>query len=215
MRLFIAEGAFMSILRSWGFETIEEFAFMQRPPKGPHQRSMAPLHERDWCKWNARENLLQHNRDLRKVVQFYRRQRRNRVELIAKQVKRIINLSSRGGWFVRPEGPYQPEALIRLGSMRVDHAAGAVVAKGCRLRPDGDRVSEIFVFPHVMSGKERTAPVMTVGGLTLSEHRQFQANCRWHGRQAGSLSRAYSLKGRKYETRGKSKRTLGAKGPDR
>lgn len=211
MKLFIAEGAFMAILRSWGFETIEEFAFMQRPPEGPHQRSMAPLHERDWCKWNARENLLQHNRGLRRVVQFYRRQRRNRVELIAKQVKRIIDLSSRGGWFVRPEGPYRPEAPIRLGSMRVDHAAGAVVAKGCRLRPDGDKVSEIFVFQTVMSGKPMTLPVPMVDGFTLSENRQLKANVRWHARLRTTFN--HSLKGRKYETRSKRQRPKGCVKP--
>lgn len=211
----IGKGAFDALLRSWGYADFEEFAYAKRPQKGPWGRAVSEIRRKEWLRWSVRENLLRHNRELRREVQFYRRLRRNRVRIIASQVKRMVDLSSAGKWVIKPETAFSPACNIRLGSMKIDDLSGhgAVVAKGCRLSPSGERQSEIFVFPHVMSGKERTAPVMTVGGLTLSEHRQFQANCRWHGRQANSFSRAYSLRGRKYETRGKSKRILGAKGP--
>lgn len=211
----LGEGAFDALLKSWGYSRFEDFAYEKRPKKGAVPRSMEDIRRKEWLRWSVRENLLRHNRGLRRVVQFYRRMRRNRVRIIASQVKRMIDLSSRGKWVIKPETAFSPACNIRLGSMKIDDLSGhgAVVAKGCRLRPNGDRLSEVFVFPHVLCGKERTAPIMTVGGLTLSENRQFQANCRWHGQQAGTFTRLYSLKGRKYETRGKSKRTLGAEGP--
>ena len=213
----IGRGAFDALLRSWGYADFEAFAYANRPQKGPWGRSLVEVRRKEWLRWSVRENLLRHNHELRREVQFYRRLRRNRVRIIAGQIKRMIDLSSAGRWVIKPQTEFSPACNIRLGSMKIDYlnGRGVVAAKGCCLSPNGERQSEIFIFSHVMSGKERTAPVMTVGGLTLSEHRQFQANCRWHGRQAGSLSRAYSLKGRKYETRGKSKRTLGTKDPGR
>lgn len=211
----IGKGAFDALLKSWGYADFEAFAYAKRPQKGPWGRPLVEVRRNEWLRWSVRENLLRHNHELRREVQFYRRLRRNRVRIIAGQIKRMIDLSSAGKWVIKPETALSPACNIRLGSMKIDdlNGHGAVVAKGCRLSPNGERQSEIFVFPHVLGGKERTAPIMTVGGLTLSEHRQFQANCRWHGRQADSFSRTYSLRGRKYETRGKSKRTLGAKGP--
>lgn len=211
----LGEGAFDALLKSWGYSCFEDFAYEKRPKKGGVPRSMEEMRRREWFRWSVRENLLRHNRELRRKVQFYRRLRRNRVRIIASQVKRMIDLSSRGKWVIKPESAFSPACNIRLGAMKLEYlnGHGAVVAKGCKLLANGDRQSEIFVFPYVMFGKERTAPIMTVDGMTLSEHRQFQANCRWHGKQAGCFTRHYTLKGRKYETRGKSKRTLGAKEP--
>lgn len=211
----IGNGAFNALLESWGYASFEDFAYMKRPQKEPWGRVMKEIRRREWLQWSIRENLLRHNRELRHMVQFYRRLRRNRVRIIAQQVRRMIDLSSRGKWVIKPESAFSPEAKIRLGSMKIDTMSGygAVVAKGCRLMASGDRQSEIFVFPHVLSGKTRTSTVMTVGGLTLSEHRQFTANCRWHGQRSDCFTRHYTLKGRKYETRGKSKRTLGANAP--
>lgn len=202
----LGEGAFDALLKSWGYDSIEDFAYAKRPEKGPWSRTTAEIHRKEWLQWAVRENLLRHNRELRRVVQFYRRLRRNRVRIIASQIKQMIDLSSRGKWVVKPETAFSPACNIRLGSMKLDdlRRRGVVVAKGCKLLANGDRRSEIFVFTSVLAGKERTAPIMTVGGLTLSEHRQFQANCRWHGRQVASFNRDLSLKGRKYETRGKS-----------
>lgn len=134
----------MALLKSWGFQSIEEFALFSRPSRQCLSKCLETERLRKWRIWEVRANLLRWSPELQREVRFWRRLHRNKLQILRNQLRRMSLAASRGEWV---NG-------LRIGSYKTVWGCG--VGATCRIKRPGHAFTitelKMFTEPFQVSG---------------------------------------------------------------